>query len=152
MRLTRQGRIVAVCVLLLLVVACKEDSVKQAAKAMNSAAHALGVLQETVIEANNKGLMSESDTRAVLVASLRMNEAGKRGVAVLRTVNEQIGQSQRQQVIAVIDSVLRELLLLEPTLGIKDDKTRTAVLGSIQLIEASMNSARLLIAASGGGQ
>lgn len=146
---TQRTHAIALLLSLCILTSCKEDPVKVAAKTFKDVAHTLGVLQGAVIEANGKGFISETDTRSILQASIKINEAGLRGVSILKTINGTIGKPQQEQVIAVLDSVLREIAGLETSLKIQDADTLKDVQHSFSLIKATVNSTKLIVATGG---
>lgn len=143
MRLIRRYRaIMAALCLLALLTACNDD----AAKRLNEAAHAIGLVQQFAIDAEKQKLMTTAETKAVVTATLRLSESGKAAVAVMRGINLQ-DPASRTKAIDAIGLVADQLGQLQKTLNIQNDTSRRQVESLLLLVQTSLNAARISIAA-----
>lgn len=133
----------AVLVALLLFTACDE----KAAKRLNEAAAAIGLVQDIAIDAHERGLLTEGETRDVVVGTLRLSEAGKSAVVILRAVRDGDEGSKRRAIDA-LGIVADELKVFTDRLEIKNDTARREIETALLLVQTSLNSARVILAAS----
>lgn len=133
-------RVALLC--LFLFTGCNDD----AAKRLNEAAHAIGVVQQFAIDAEKQKLMTTAETKTVVTATLRLSESGKAAVAVMRGINLQ-DPASRTKAIDAIGLVADQLGQLQKTLNIQNDTARRQVESLLLVVQTALNSARVIIAA-----
>lgn len=141
-----RSRTFAILLVLLLMAACKDEDLKTASNALNDAAHGVGVLQNTAIEANKQGLLSEASTRRILEAALKVNTAGKEAVSITRGINE-LAPQDRTNILAILRPVIDSLNQIDlGGLGINDAKTQQNIRAAFAVISTALNTAQLALA------
>lgn len=143
MRLIRRYRAIAAWLCLFaLLSGCNDD----AAKRLNEAAHAIGLVQQFAIDAEKQKLMTTAEAKTVVTATLKLSESGKAAVAVMRGINLQ-DPASRTKAIDAIGLVADQLGQLQKTLNIQNDTSRRHVESLLLLVQTSLNAARISIAA-----
>jgi len=140
-----------VLVAALCVAACTDKDLETVARSLQVTSQALGTLQGSVLSGNvaTPKLISDDATRSILEVCIKINEAGLETSRVTRTINA-LSPTDRVQILAILDPVIKaveDALTGTSSLGITDIKTRDAVTASLLLIQTSLNSAKLVLAA-----
>ena len=120
------------------------SATQDAAKYLRDTSKAIGTFQDIVMDAHAKNLFSEPDTRTVLEFTTQLNASGQRAILLVRLM-EQTGNKDPKDALAIMDSITGDLAKLAGGLTIKDDKLRQNVLGTLQLAQASLNSAKIAL-------
>jgi len=148
----RRVRILFVLPLILLLAGCTDKDLETVAKSLQTTSQALGTLQNAVISANTgtPKLISDDATRSILETCVKINQAGYEASQVTRNIHA-LSPTDRTKILAILDpiiTVVGNAVTGTSSLGITDDKTRNAVTASLLLIQTSLNSAKLVLAAS----
>lgn len=145
-------RKVLLIVPLLLLVACTDKDLETVARSLLTTSEALGTLQGAVISANTSTpqLISDNATRTILETCIKINQAGLQASTITRSINA-LSPADRTQLTAILDPIIKtvgEAVSGTQLLGIEDPKTRDAITASLLLIQTSLNSAKLVLAAT----
>lgn len=131
-----------------LLTACTDKDLENIGEALLTTSQALNTLQTTVISANTSTpqLLSDNDTRAVLMLCIRINQAGLDASAVTRNLAK-LESADRARLISILDPVITAVAGSVTSAGtIPDEKTRNVVMASLLLIQTSLNTAKLIAA------
>ena len=141
-------RLLPLLLLALLLASCTDPDLTTVAKALNDTAQGLSVFQATVIQANAEKLVSEPMTRTLLESALRVDNAGQRAVAITRGLNA-LAPQDRTNILAILNPVIGALADTQAsiTLGIADTGTQNSIRAALLLIQTSLNTAQLVLAA-----
>lgn len=143
-------RLKKICpLLLLLLVSCDDNDLQRVATNLRSAAATNLLLQDTVINSYALKLLTEDQARAFVVLTGRIGEAGKTAVAITRTLNtlETQDRTDLLAILAPIISALADQQVNSALNAVTDEKTRTQIRALIILIQTSLNSAQIILAA-----
>lgn len=149
MRIWR-NRIVLVIVLVLALAlsACSDKNLETLAKALNDTAQGVAVLQTVVIDAERQQLISRDVTRNILEFSIKINQAGQDAVMITRTLDS-LEEPDRQKLLTILMPIINQLADTQTLANaVPDANVRQKVLGAMSLIQASVNSAQLILAAT----
>jgi len=140
----RQSKIV-VLLLFLFLSACGDRDLQTLAKALDDTAHGVAILQNVVIEANAQNLISENATRSLLEFSVKVNLAGQDAVVLTRNLNS-LGETDRQKLLQILSPVIQTIATGQTlAAAITDVNARQRVMAALSLIQASLNSANLVL-------
>jgi hypothetical protein len=125
------------CLLLLSLVACGPSDYEKVAKGLVITSQAVSALQNVVIEGQKTGTISQDDARAIMVACVKIGQAGIEATKLTRTLVK-LGKSDRVTVFQLIHPVLVTVdnAVALDLAGINDQTLRKRIrlaLGSIQL-------------------
>lgn len=131
--------------------ACNDSDLQKVSKSMLVLGTAVSELQTDVIAANTQGLMSDQDTKAVLVVCTKISATGKQIDAVLRSIT-QLDPVSRGNVIALLTTVSQTIdpTQLEFIAGIKDPATKQTVEGAFIVARTTISGLQIVLASSGG--
>lgn len=134
--------------LLLSLTACTDADLQTVAVALNDTARAVSVFQQTVINANTQGLVSESNTRQLLEVSLRVNAAGQEAVSVTRNLSK-LAPENRSQLLQILWPVIESLAQVDSQLVqlVPEARARASIASALTLIQTTLNSIQLTLAA-----
>lgn len=118
-----------------------------AGKQLALAAKTNRAVQNYVIAAEKQGLMTVAETKVVVDATSRIAAVGLSAVALVEQVKSSDPESQTKALDA-LGLVVDELNKLQGELGIKNDTARHQVEAMLAAVQTSLNSARVVIAAS----
>lgn len=144
------SRILPLLLVALLATACTDADLNTVAKALTGTAAAVSVFQSTVIQAGQSGLITEAVTRQLLEAAIQVDQAGQQAVAVTRGINA-LAPADRTNLLEILNPVIAALSNVQSTLlmNIQDTGTRQTIEAGIMLIQTSLNTAKLVLAANG---
>lgn len=137
--------------------ACGDSDIAKVAKSLAVIAHSVKTLQTTVITANNQGLISTDDTRAILKVCVTVNQAGVTATDITREIYKRMEAEQRSDLNIIERSQLS--LIMQPlvvgiqsavannVITIKDEKTRTYVQTALLGLQTTVNTIDLILAA-----
>jgi len=130
------------CVMLLLLSACSD-----AGKQLAIAAKTNLEVQKFVIEAQKAGRMTIAETKVVVDATDRIAKVGLSAVAVVERFKSSDPES-RTAALDAIGIVADEVGKLQKELKIGNETSRRNVDGLLLAIQTSLNSSRVILAAS----
>jgi len=138
-------------ILILFVSACTDRDLETVARYLLTASQALGTVQETVLLSNavTPKLISDDATSKILPVLIQINKSGLEADKITRSI-EKLAPEDRTNLTQILDPVIVSIGNAVGTLdalGITDEKTREAVRASLLLIQTSLNSAKLVLAA-----
>ena len=131
-------------VLLLALTAC-DDSQKKIAKELVIVANVVGTFQDGVMEAENSRLLTVTQARSMMQASIKISETGLKIDAIVRSV-EKLTPEQRRDILELLteaDGPLTEAMIFLPG----SSERVNALKITLQSLRASLNAIRLAAAA-----
>lgn len=135
-------------VVTLTLTACRDQNLQTLSKALDDTAHGVAVLQKAVIDGNAQHLITDDAARAIMEFSIKVNLAGVDAVAVTRNINS-LDALDRQKLLAIVTPIIQTLATGQAlTATIADPAVRQQVVGALAIIQLSLNSAKLVLAAS----
>jgi len=111
----------------------------------------MGQLQTMVIAANKQNLIPDSDTESIIRLCYKINDASQRASTVTRNLTKLTAPAS-SSVLAILQPVIQGVqdALSTGTLGIKDGPTKSAVTAALVAIQTGLNTAQVVLAATGG--
>jgi len=143
-------RIIALGIVGFLLVSCSDPDLKTVASALEDTARGVGVLQSTVINAADRGVISESTTRPLLEFALSVNRAGKVAIAVTKEWSK-LEKNDRAQLLKILEPLLEKLQDSDSFVlaNVQDPKARREIQAALSLIQASLGTAQLVLVSKG---
>ncbi len=126
-----------------------EVALRNVAAALRDVALGVGVFEQTVMDANAQGTITDDAARPLITLSLKVSQAGKEAIAVTRNIN-QLTPIDRQNILSILNPVIVSVgtSLQQDVINIKDLKTRSDIRTVFLLIQTSLNTARLVLVSS----
>jgi len=145
-------RTLPLILVLLILPACTDKDLETVGKSLLTTSQALGTLQGAVLSANTSTpqLLTDDATRSILEVCVKINQAGLEASQITRSINA-LSPTDRTKLLAVLDPIILVVgnaVTGSSSLGITDTKTKDAITASLLLIQTSLNSAKLVLAAS----
>ena len=142
-----QGILIVPLLLVLSLTACTDRDLQAVSSALSDTAKAVGVFQETVINANAQGLLSETGTRQLLQVSLRVNAAGQQAVTITRNLSK-LAPENRSQLLQILKPVIDSVAEADAQLVrvIPEPRVRANIASALTLIQTTLNTIQLTLA------
>lgn len=120
--------------------ACTDNQLEQVAKSLLVAAKSIGIVQTTVIEANQQGLITDETTSLILAGCIKANQAGQQASAITRSISK-LDPASRQQMIPMVQSALGAVSasLVIDLSSVKNEQTKQAVLTGLTTAQTALN-------------
>lgn len=139
----------AVLILLVALSACSSD-LTTVAKALDDTSKAIGIFQTTIIQANTDKLLSDAETAKLMSVSVRVSMAGLQAVAITKQLST-LAPTDRANLLAILTPIIDALSDAQTldVAGIANPATRQKVQAALLLIQTSLNTAQIVLAAKG---
>jgi hypothetical protein len=151
LRVHRRVSVLPLVLSLLLLAACDEDS-RAVAVALRDTGQAVAVFQATIIESEKQKAISVDTARTLMEFAQQLNRASKDAIVVARAVNE-LKIPDRVKLLSILAPIIDQVAVGQSfVLGnVVDLKTRNTILATLKIMQTSLNTAQLILAASKGG-
>ena len=141
--------IASVLLLAMMTAGCKDNDLENVSKGLLVTAESIGVLQQTVIEAEKLGVISTQDTASILTLSIKVNEAGKDAVAITRAISK-LDQPNKEAILKILIPVIKAVddCVANGLAGIKNEQTKQKIRGILLGIQSALNAIQLTLGGS----
>lgn len=162
-RFYRFGRAASATILILFLVAScagvqpkpgvdpNEADLRRVGEALRDTAASIAVFEQVILDANKQGTLSDDTARPLIAIVLQVSQAGKQAT-IATTEIHRLAPADRQQIlnilVPVIDAVQKGLT--DNIVTISDLKTRQDLRTVLLLVQTSLSTAQLVLAATHG--
>lgn len=144
-------RIVVAVILLLAMTACTDNDLARMSQALADTSTTMATLQSVVVSANKTTppLISDATTDRIMALAIQINKAGKEATTATTAIAK-LSPDDKKKLNAILTPVIQAVgnSVNDPgILGIQDQKTRDTVMASLTLLQTTLASTQLILAA-----
>lgn len=141
-------KLVMIVMMAAILAACTDRDLENVSKGLDDSAKAVAVFQETVISANEQGLVSAANTRQLLQISLKVNAAGRDAVQVTRDLTT-LEPGDRTKLLGILKPVIASLAEANSSLVtlVPEARARANIASALTLLRTTLNTIQITLAA-----
>ncbi len=130
-------------------VGCSDPTLTKTATALHDVSLAVAAVQQTAIDGNKQGLISEADTRTILLLCQRVNTGGQQASAITRGLVN-LPPAQRGNLLAILNPLVGAVndALGNGVIHISDPGVRDKIHISLVAIQTGLTTAQLVLQGS----